>query len=110
MIDLTKDSKDMEYRRHVITQIVEAYEKEHPHSAADAAESARGMRRTRANPFAVSDKSAYADMPFQWGFRLPGGMMRMFDAFLSNPVAFHEEEEYRWFMKTFKRYRIPEKF
>lgn len=96
-------------RRDRIRKIIEAYEHKHPEAAQAAAASARGMTRSRANKFAVDDKSAYSDVPIQWGFRLPGGLFRMLDNLIAEPKFLHDEDEYKWFLKEYKRYRIPEK-
>lgn len=92
-------------RQKLISDIVFAYELRYKEKVKEAVESSKVMRGTRANKFG-SDKS----LELRWALRLPGGLWRMFEELIKDPLMFHEEAELKWFMKTFPQYRLPERW
>lgn len=97
-------------RQALIKEIVDKFEAKNPELIKEVSKSTADVRKSRANVFAADSTSDYDQgIQLRWGLRLPGKLYRIFDALIQDPSIFHEEEEYKWFIKEYPHYRVPEK-
>jgi len=106
-MDMTKSPADLEYRRRLIEELVVAYCQRYPEQLRQCKKSVKKMRGTRANAYAADNMAS--SVPMRWAFRLPGGLVRVFEKLIHSPPILQDEAEFKWFMKRFPQFRIPQK-
>ncbi len=98
------ETGEHDIRRRFIIDTVRIYEEKFPHEARHVKKSAKSMRNTRANVFGADTSGK----DLRLSLRLPGRLYRAL-SLLEDPRIFHDEDELVWFMKTFPKYRVPER-
>lgn len=90
-------------RKQFIIDCVERYRKKYKKEFQLHVKAVNNIRQGRLNKYGA-DKA----MEIRWGVSIPSKLFRQLD-FLNEPRFLEDKEEFQWFMKTFKEFRIPEK-